>query len=77
MSPYSYRGVRVVRGINWRYGDQDGGEGYAGTVINTSELNKSGAKSVTVIWDSGIKANYRSGPTGCHDLSVSIIDSFI
>jgi len=66
----------VVRGPDWKYGDQDGGDGYAGTVISTSELSVSGAKWVTVVWDSGLKAKYRSGPTGSHDLSVSLIYFF-
>jgi hypothetical protein len=26
-------GVRVVRGPDWKWGDQDGGDGYTGTVV--------------------------------------------
>lgn len=71
MSPL--KGVRVVRGPDWRYGDQDGGEGHAGTVIDSSDLNYLGPKTVTVIWDTGVKALYRTGPEGSYDLRVSFI----
>jgi len=71
MSPL--KGVRVVRGPDWKYGDQDGGEGHAGTVIDSSDLNYLGPKTVTVIWDTGVKAQYRSGPEGSYDLRVNII----
>jgi len=67
------KGVRVVRGPDWKYGDQDGGEGLAGTVIDSSELDHLGPKTVTVIWDTGVKAQYRSGPEGSYDLRVNII----
>ena len=65
-------GVRVVRGPDWKWDDQDGGEGNVGTVIDTpeSDLMQLGARIVTVIWDSGVKAHYRAGPEGAHDLRV-------
>ena len=68
-------GLRVVRGPDWKWGDQDGGEGYVGTVIPTSEadLNELGPKTVTVLWDSGLKATYQGGPKGSYDLRVNII----
>ena len=71
MSPL--KGVRVVRGPDWKYGDQDGGEGHAGTVIDSSDLNYLGPKTVTVIWDTGVTALYRTGPEGSYDLRVSFI----
>ena len=67
------KGVRVVRGPDWRYGDQDGGEGHAGTVIDSSDLNHFGPKTVTVIWDTGVKALYRTDPEGSYDLRVNFI----
>ena len=71
MSPL--KGLRVVRGPDWKYGDQDGGEGHAGTIINSADLDHFGPKTVTVIWDSGVKAQYRSGPEGSYDLRVSFM----
>ncbi len=66
----SLRGLRVVRGPDWKWGDQDGGEGYTGTVINSFYSEKPGARSITVLWDTGIKGQYRGGPKGFHDLRV-------
>ncbi len=66
------KGVRVVRGPDWRYGDQDGGEGNKGTVIESSELDRLGPKTVTVVWDSGVEAQYRNGPEGAYDLQARI-----
>lgn len=59
-------GIRVVRGPDWKYGDQDGGEGHVGTV--TKYL---GDKKVAVVWDSGLEGQYRTGPEGCYDLRVN------
>lgn len=67
-------GVRVVRGKDWKWGDQDGGEGFAGTVIDTN--SGSSTRPVTVIWDSGFKGHYRAGPKGCYDLRVIFILMF-
>ena len=72
-------GIRVVRGPDWRYGDQDGGEGHAGTVIGLSDPDSTNpptsqpglSKLVNVRWDSGFKGRYRSGPKGSYDLRVS------
>ena len=71
-------GVRVVRGPNWKWGDQDGGEGNVGTVIGTLDADPKafGSRTVTVVWDSGIKAQYRTGPQGSYDLRVSYLSIF-
>jgi E3 ubiquitin-protein ligase mind-bomb len=65
-------GLRVVRGADWEWGDQDGGEGYVGTVIEVggqgSSKNPSG--TVTVVWDSGARGNYRAGFKGKYDLRI-------
>ena len=59
-------GLRVVRGVDWKWGEQDGGEGHVGTVVKPGmqscdvRLND----TVFVCWDSGQLANYR---VGCHD----------
>ncbi|XP_055984403.1 E3 ubiquitin-protein ligase MIB2 isoform X1 [Sorex fumeus] len=63
-------GMRVVRGVDWMWGQQDGGEGLVGTVV---ELGRHGSPStpdrtVVVQWDHGIRTNYRAGYQGAHDL---------
>ena len=56
--------LRVVRGPDWRWGDQDGGEGCVGTVV---KVGKEG-RSVQVVWDGGYRDWYRSGAEGKYDL---------
>ncbi|KAM6217326.1 E3 ubiquitin-protein ligase MIB2 isoform 4-T4 [Rhynchocyon petersi] len=63
-------GMRVVRGMDWKWGHQDGGEGGVGTVV---ELGRHGSPStpdrtVVVQWDHGTRTNYRAGYQGAHDL---------
>lgn len=65
-------GVRVVRGLDWKWGSQDDGEGHCGTVV---EVGKPGSKAspdktVFVQWDSGARTNYRVGYEGLYDLRV-------
>jgi len=59
-------GARVVRGPDWKWGKQDGGEGHIGTVRNFES-----PEEVVVVWDNGTAANYRCA--GAYDLR--IIDS--
>jgi E3 ubiquitin-protein ligase mind-bomb len=63
-------GLKVVRGPDWNWGDQDGGEGVVGTIVmlrhQNSDLILNG--SVFVQWDTGKKANYRIGRDGSYDL---------
>ena len=49
-------GARVVRGPDWKWGKQDGGEGHVGTVRNFES-----PEEVVVVWDNGTAANYRCG----------------
>jgi E3 ubiquitin-protein ligase mind-bomb len=56
-------GYRVVRGPDWKWGKQDGGEGHVGTVRNF-ESNQ----EVVVVWDNGTAANYRC--SGVYDLRI-------
>jgi len=69
------QGLRVVRGPDWKWGDQDGGEGNAGTVLVDEREAKRKLlrpRMVSVRWDSsGEKAFYRCGPMGSFDLRVS------
>ncbi|CAH0558346.1 unnamed protein product [Brassicogethes aeneus] len=65
-------GVRIVRGPDWCWNNQDGGEGNVGTVC---EIGKSGTvgspdKTVVVQWDNGTRTNYRVGYLGKYDLRV-------
>uniref|UniRef100_H2YAP1 RING-type E3 ubiquitin transferase n=1 Tax=Ciona savignyi TaxID=51511 RepID=H2YAP1_CIOSA len=56
-------GSRVVRGPDWKWGRQDGGEGHVGTVrcFESSE-------EVVIVWDNGTAANYRC--SGQYDLRI-------
>ncbi|KAJ1074357.1 hypothetical protein K5549_001052 [Capra hircus] len=60
-------GMRVVRGVDWKWGQQDGGEGGVGTVV---ELGRHGSPStpdrtVVVQWDHGTRTKGRGwGGTG-------------
>ena len=68
-------GLRVVRGADWEWGDQDGGEGHVGTVVEV-EGERAGdrqdqeGQSVVVRWDSGVKFRYRCGQKEKYDLRV-------
>ena len=70
-------GVRVVRGPDWERGNEDGGEGYVGTVVAGARAD--GADDArhdvaTVQWDVGGERHvYRCGAQGKFDLRV--IDS--
>ena len=67
-------GLRVVRGPDWKYGDQDGGEGNTGTIfIDEADRKRQSLRPrmVSVLWDSGVRAKYRAGPQGSYDLRVS------
>ncbi len=60
-------GLRVVRGPDWKWGEQDGGEGHLGTV---AEMEAEGS-SVVVQWDCGFRCRYRcGGQEGRFDLRV-------
>ena len=59
-------GLRVVRGVDWKWGNQDGGEGHVGTVVEVG--NPVGA--VVVQGDNGTRANYRAEIDGAADLRI-------
>uniref|UniRef100_A0A131YG45 RING-type E3 ubiquitin transferase n=1 Tax=Rhipicephalus appendiculatus TaxID=34631 RepID=A0A131YG45_RHIAP len=59
-------GSRVIRGPDWKWGKQDGGDGHLGTVRNFES-----SEEVVVVWDNGTAANYRC--SGTYDLR--IVDS--
>ncbi|CAI8033698.1 E3 ubiquitin-protein ligase MIB2 [Geodia barretti] len=70
-------GLRVVRGPDWERGNEDGGEGYVGTVVagGRADDTEDGRHDVaTVQWDVGGERHvYRCGAGGKYDLRV--IDS--
>ena len=59
-------GQRVVRGPDWEWGDQDGGEGFVGTVAGLEE----GGGGVIVQWDMGQRCRYRCGRDNKFELRV-------
>nr|XP_033777263.1 E3 ubiquitin-protein ligase MIB2 isoform X1 [Geotrypetes seraphini]XP_033777264.1 E3 ubiquitin-protein ligase MIB2 isoform X1 [Geotrypetes seraphini]XP_033777265.1 E3 ubiquitin-protein ligase MIB2 isoform X1 [Geotrypetes seraphini]XP_033777267.1 E3 ubiquitin-protein ligase MIB2 isoform X1 [Geotrypetes seraphini]XP_033777268.1 E3 ubiquitin-protein ligase MIB2 isoform X1 [Geotrypetes seraphini]XP_033777269.1 E3 ubiquitin-protein ligase MIB2 isoform X1 [Geotrypetes seraphini] len=72
LDPYASMqvGMRVVRGLDWKWGNQDNGEGNIGTVV---EIGRQGSpttpdKTVVVQWDHGTRTNYRTGFQGAYDL---------
>lgn len=56
-------GVRVIRGPDWKWAKQDGGEGHIGTVRSFESHEE-----VVVVWDNGTAANYRC--SGAYDLKI-------
>ena len=65
-------GLRVVRGPNWKWGEQDGGEGGVGTVVGFRlgevEEGTTQQRGVIVQWDAGNRSNYRGAITRSYDL---------
>lgn len=64
----------MVRGPDWKWSDQDGGEGCVGTIVsleNFADGRKLPSKTALVCWDhTGCVADYRIGLNGCYDLRV-------
>ena len=65
-------GCRVVRGPDWEWGTQDGGEGCVGTIVQGSKKEEEEEVDCTVWvqWDTGARANYRAGLDGKMDLRI-------
>ena len=63
-------GSKVVRGNDWQWGDQDGGQGSEGEVKgHASALQAESARSkVRVEWPGGVTNSYRLGFHGNVDL---------
>lgn len=63
--------ARVVRGVDWQWEDQDGGNGKRGKLAELQDWSSSCPRSAGyVIWDSGAKNLYRVGFEGMADLKV-------
>ncbi|XP_075228227.1 E3 ubiquitin-protein ligase HERC2 isoform X3 [Lycorma delicatula] len=60
-------GTRVVRGADWKWGDQDGPPPGEGRVIG--ELGEDGW--IRVLWDNGSTNSYRMGKEGKYDLKLA------
>ena len=65
-------GLRVVRGPDWVWDNQDGGEGHVGTVVDVEESSFSdGSRAAVVVqWDCGERCKYRCDLDGKYDLRV-------
>ena len=64
-------GLRVVRGPDWEWGDQDGGEGHVGTVVEVGDQDSANQpRSAIIQWDSGERSRYRCGLDEKYDLRV-------
>ncbi len=67
-------GIRVVRGPDWKWGNQDGGEGTVGTVaeieggVHGVDGGTTTGRAVVVQWDGGNRCNYRCGIENKYDL---------
>ena len=64
------KGFRVVRGPDWNSGEQDGGAGHVGTIVDVGGQANSTCPdgTVDVLWDNGKRGNYRSGFNNADDL---------
>ncbi|ETO36215.1 skeletrophin [Reticulomyxa filosa] len=67
-------GDRVIRGPDWKWGNQDGKDGIAGTVRALRQWHPQDPSNVmteaVVSWDIGAYGNYRFGYRGAFDLIV-------
>lgn len=60
-----FAGARVVRGVDWQWEDQDGGNGRRGKVTEIQDWSAASPRSAAyVIWDNGAKNLYRVGFEG-------------
>lgn len=66
MARRMHPGVRVARGVDWKWGNQDGGETGRGTVRGTLRTGW-----VDVEWDTGASNSYRMGADGRYDLKLA------
>ncbi|XP_075444629.1 E3 ubiquitin-protein ligase MIB1 [Ascaphus truei] len=64
-----FASARVVRGVDWQWEDQDGGNGRRGKVTEIQDWSASSPHSAAyVLWDNGAKNLYRVGFEGMSDL---------
>ena len=66
-----FSSARVVRGVDWQWEDQDGGNGKRGKVAELQDWSASCPRSAAyIVWDTGSKNLYRVGFEGMADLKV-------
>ena len=64
-------GLRVVRGPNWKWDDQDDGESCLGTAAEAPAGDRAVPEGVVVVlWDAGNRCNYRCSTEGKYDFKV-------
>lgn len=64
-----FPGARVIRGVDWQWEDQDGGNGRRGKVTEIQDWSAASPRSAAyVVWDTGAKNLYRVGFEGMADL---------
>ncbi|TMW58661.1 hypothetical protein Poli38472_010220 [Pythium oligandrum] len=61
-------GCKVIRGPNWKWRDQDGGEGSIGTVEGVSPWSGVEGEGMSVRWPNDSLYTYRWGADGNYDL---------
>lgn len=60
-----FPGARVVRGVDWQWEDQDGGNGRRGKVTEIQDWSAASPRSAAyVLWDNAAKNLYRVGFEG-------------
>ena len=64
--------MRVQRGPDWQWSDQDGGMGHQGTVLMVKEW-----KSTPRAADNGTDNTYRYGGENCYDVVLLTFASFL
>ena len=64
------KGMRIRRGKDWKWGDQDGGTKCLGTVIGWAGEVGASDNWVKVRWDNNCLNNYRWGAEGAYDLEI-------
>lgn len=66
-----FPGARVVRGVDWQWEDQDGGNMRRGKVYEIQDWSAASPRSAAyVVWDNASKNLYRVGFEGMADLKV-------
>ena len=71
-----FPGARVIRGVDWQWEDQDGGNGRRGKVTEVQDWSAASPRSAAyIIWDTGAKNLYRVGFEGQADLKVGFADA--
>mgnify|MGYP000035620995 FL=1 len=70
--------MRVQRGPDWQWSDQDGGMGHQGTVLMVKEWKSTPRAAVRIKWDdNGTDNTYRYGGENCYDVVLLTFASFL